>query len=397
MPFKSSARGAYGPQGQKVIKGPLAPVWVTFSPPASSGVYSYQFIATDDSGDSPTYSVASGSIPTGTTLSSSGLLSGTCTVASTFTFSIRATDANGRFTDTGNLSIVVTLRSPSTYTLSQVNSLGSYVVGDTINISYTGGSQLFNKFNATSVRLVCRGAAGGGVPEVNRVGGSGGYAQGDYSITGNLYCYVGGNGLRGTSQQNLPGGFNGGGNGGGSSSGDGRSGSGGGGTDFRTSDSGTSYTGRVIVAGGGGGANGWSTSSGDQAARGGNGGGANGDNGERGAQNNCGGTTGIGIGGSQSAGGSAGTGSAGGFGFGGNGSYYGSSDPGSPGGGGGWYGGGAGHNGTASPCNGEAGGGGGSGYTTGLTNATMTNGGGGAGSTGDGAPGSAQVVILSIS
>ena len=110
MPFKSSARGAYGPQGQKVIKGPLAPVWVTFSPPAATGAaYSYQFVSTDDSGDAPTYSIASGSIPTGFTLSSSGLLSGTATVAGTYTFSIRATDVNGRFTDTGNLSIVVTL------------------------------------------------------------------------------------------------------------------------------------------------------------------------------------------------------------------------------------------------------------------------------------------------
>lgn len=124
MPFRSSGRGAYGPQGQRVIKGPLAPVWVTFSPPAgTAAAYSYQFVATDDSGDAPTYSLASGSLPPGLTLSSSGLLSGTPSTAGTFTFNIRATDINGRFTDSGNLTITVTL-TPTGGTLYQ--SVGSY-------------------------------------------------------------------------------------------------------------------------------------------------------------------------------------------------------------------------------------------------------------------------------
>jgi hypothetical protein len=111
MPFKSSGRGAYGPQGQKVIKGPLAPVWVTFSPGAvGTSAFSYTFVATDDSGDTPTYSVASGAVPTGLTLNSStGVLSGTATASGTFTYTLRATDVNGRSTDTTSISQVVSL------------------------------------------------------------------------------------------------------------------------------------------------------------------------------------------------------------------------------------------------------------------------------------------------
>ena len=402
MPFKSSARGAYGPQGQKVIKGPLAPVWVTFSPPASSGAYSYQFVATDDSGDAPTYSVASGTIPTGTTLSSSGLLSGTCTVASTFTFSIRATDVNGRFTDTGNLSIVVTLRSADTYSLSAVTALGSYVVGDVVNLSYTGSQQTIPKFNATSMKLICRGAAGGGYDgSINTAGGNGGYAEGNYAISANIFCHVGGGGGSSTANNDATGGYNGGGLGPGSDSNSAnRNGSGGGATDFRTA-SGVATDNlntRIIVAGGGGGTNAWNQGGSNQGAgTGGSGGGTNGGNGSSSGQNSN-----VGGGGGQSGGGSAasggtGTGQSGGFGFGGAGNRISTSDPSGPGGGGGWYGGGAG------AAQNESSAGGGSGYIGGVTSGSMTNGGGTAGaatsswSTNNQGNGSAQYIILAAS
>ena len=135
MPFKSSARGSYGPQGQKVIKGPLAPVWTTFSPGAvGTSAFSYTFVATDDSGDAPTYSVASGALPTGLTLNAStGVLSGTATVSGTYTYTLRATDVNGRFTDTTSISQVVASAVPTetkeveniTYTKDTIKSLNS--------------------------------------------------------------------------------------------------------------------------------------------------------------------------------------------------------------------------------------------------------------------------------
>lgn len=126
MPFRSSGRGAYGPQGQRVIKGPLAPVWTTFSPPniTSAAAYSYQFVATDDSGDAPTYSLASGSVPTGLSLSSSGLLSGTATASGSYTFTVRATDVNGRFTDTSSITMSVSLAI--SYQFALAGGGGSY-------------------------------------------------------------------------------------------------------------------------------------------------------------------------------------------------------------------------------------------------------------------------------
>lgn len=111
MPFNSSARGSFGPQGKKVIKGPLAPVWTTSGTLAAGGAsaYSVQLVATDDSGDAPTYTVASGALPGGLSLSSSGLISGTPNASGTFNFTVNATDVNGRATTSSTLTIVVSL------------------------------------------------------------------------------------------------------------------------------------------------------------------------------------------------------------------------------------------------------------------------------------------------
>lgn len=111
MPFQSSARGKYGAQGMRAMKGPLAPVWVssgTIGTNIPQGqAYSVQVTATDDSGDAVVYSLNSGTLPTGTSLSSSGLISGTPSAAGDFTFTVRATDANGRSTVSNNLTINV--------------------------------------------------------------------------------------------------------------------------------------------------------------------------------------------------------------------------------------------------------------------------------------------------
>ena len=162
MPFKSSGRGAYGPQGQKVIKGPLAPVWVTFSPPAitSPSAYSYQFVATDDSGDAPTYTLASGSVPTGLTLSSSGLLSGTPNTAGTYTFTINATDVNGRATTSSSISISVTLAI--TYQIAIMGGGGSYPNSEQGRTGH-GGAGVFTMESTPGVAFsyVVGGAASG--------------------------------------------------------------------------------------------------------------------------------------------------------------------------------------------------------------------------------------------
>lgn len=186
MPFTSSARGAYGPQGKRIIKGPLAPVWVTFSPGAvGTSAFSYTFVATDDSGDAPTYSVASGALPTGLTLNpTTGVLSGTATVSGTYTYTLRATDVNGRTTDTTSISQVVTLAAPPGGDLYQ--TAGTYTW-----VAPTG---------VTSVHVVAIGGGGGGATGNTGNAGAGGglgWRNNIAVVPGTGYTVVVGNGASG--------------------------------------------------------------------------------------------------------------------------------------------------------------------------------------------------------
>jgi hypothetical protein len=88
----------------------VSPIWSTSGTLTSgyiNGPYSYQLSAPDDSGVAPTYTLNSGSLPAGLSLSSSGLISGTATTVATSTFTVRATDANGGFADSGTLTLVI--------------------------------------------------------------------------------------------------------------------------------------------------------------------------------------------------------------------------------------------------------------------------------------------------
>ena len=221
MPFISSARGAYGPQGQKVVKGPLAPVWVTSGALANVNIgagYSVQLSATDDSGDAPTYSLATGSLPSGITLSSSGILSGTAGgSAQTYTFTVNATDVNGRATTSSSLSITTInpeLYSFTTVTFNTNNNTGgnSSNTGpdvSTIRSNATGtptpsawsGTYLQNHSQpgiflwtvpATATYRI-RGVGAGGNWGSAGNAGAGASMQGDFSLTqGNvLRCLVG--------------------------------------------------------------------------------------------------------------------------------------------------------------------------------------------------------------
>jgi large repetitive protein len=79
------------------------PIWTTSEGSITGAfvgsAYSFQLVAQDDSGNNPSYSLISGSITPGISLSSSGLISGNATSAGSFNFTIRATDANGGFQD----------------------------------------------------------------------------------------------------------------------------------------------------------------------------------------------------------------------------------------------------------------------------------------------------------
>lgn len=94
------------------------PVWTTFGTIGYTNTYSYQLVATDDSGISPTYSIASGTLPTGLSLSPSGLITGsTSSTGSPVSVTFRATDQNGQFSNQ-TLSFTLPLYSFSSHTFT---------------------------------------------------------------------------------------------------------------------------------------------------------------------------------------------------------------------------------------------------------------------------------------
>lgn len=192
MPFRSSGRGAYGPQGQRVLRGPLAPVWVTSGTLAQATpgtAYSVQLSATDDSGVAPTYTLVSGSLPSGLSVSSSGLISGTPSNSGTFTFTVRATDENGRFTDSSTLTIVSVVPETTTPGGRVWNSAGTY--------SFTVPAGVLRM-----AAVVIGGGGGGGRDgSYNHGGGGGGLARSEWAVTpGQVYTVVvGGGGSHGGS------------------------------------------------------------------------------------------------------------------------------------------------------------------------------------------------------
>lgn len=115
------------------------PVWTSSGTLTASQVsiaYSLQLVATDDSGVAPTYTLSSGSLPTGITLSAGGLLSGTPTTPATYTFSVNATDTNSVSTNSGNFTLVA---SPAPLRALIVSGGGGGGNGQPNNVAGTGG------------------------------------------------------------------------------------------------------------------------------------------------------------------------------------------------------------------------------------------------------------------
>jgi len=329
MPFISSARGAFGPQGKGANK---APEWVTAAGALSGGTtstaYSTTLSATDETGISPTFTIASGALPTGLSLASGGVISGTPSASGSFSFTVRITDIGGMFVD-------------RSFSINVVTPLDQ-------TFNYTGGEQSVTISATGTYTLEVWGAQGSSYS-------NGGYAKGYISLNAGdiMYVYVGGNsGGQGAGWPDA-------GSGGGTcSGGTSYSGFGGGGSSsFRRN--GTGNGNRVIVGHGGGG----------RQRNGGGGGGADGQPGGSASQ------SGGGNGGSYGYGDGAQSGGGGSLGQGGNGGCAGSHGGGGGGGGGGYYGGGGG-GGSAhrSPeSSGSNHGGLGSSHTGGVTSGTTSD------------------------
>jgi hypothetical protein len=118
----------------------LSPVWVTSSPLpeySKNSAYSTQLSATDPENGALSYSLQSGSLPTGITLSSSGLLSGTPSSSSNTSFVIRVSDVNSNYADR---SFVLNNTGVSWVTASGALTGGSTGVAYTTTLTATDDS-----------------------------------------------------------------------------------------------------------------------------------------------------------------------------------------------------------------------------------------------------------------
>jgi hypothetical protein len=162
------------------------PVWSTsasLSNATKDSAYSTTLVATDDSGNAPTYTLISGSVPAGLSFNAaSGVISGTPSAGSNGTassFTIRATDANG---NTADRAFTLYVMSPQLQTFT---SSGTWVAPVSTSVTYNiiGGGG---------------GAGGANSGSGNSGGGGGGAAimSGTFNTTsGTSYVYtVGGGG-----------------------------------------------------------------------------------------------------------------------------------------------------------------------------------------------------------
>lgn len=165
--------------------GTNAPVWTTAAGALTSAgqgsAYSFQLVATDDSGAAPVYSIASGSLPVGATMTSAGLISGTTTTPGNYSFTVNATDTNG--TSTARAFTIFTAATGATF----------YSTPGTYTFTVPSG------VNAVNVVAIGAGGAGGGYNSGNAGGGGGLGWKNNIAVTaGQTYTVVVGSGGTGS-------------------------------------------------------------------------------------------------------------------------------------------------------------------------------------------------------
>ena len=393
------------------------PSWVTAAGALTSSVtglsYSVSVVATDDSGNAPAYSLASGSLPTGLTLSAAGVISGTPTVAANSSFTIRATDVNGNTADRAfsiNIAPALYVPSASSFTLTSPGETNL-----TSNLSGLYNSMVNNQSVILQFDVYGAGGGSGGVDTMSTYsGGSGGRGTVKYTLPRNilqqLVGVVGQGGAGGASSGTDVTNYNysisvGGAGYATNKSGGGAGGDGGGFSGIFLNSS-VSFANALAIAGGGGGSAGSDDSRTPGQAGAGGGFDQNGGSGTCGgnaSDNQCS-VAGGGAGGTTSSGGATGTSEAagssqpgrqllGGYGVNDTGA---TSMGGGGGGGGGYYGGGGG--GSPSGNGSGGGGGGGSGYTLNAYSRNIllqSTGGGAAGASPNGSAGSNGSITVS--
>ena len=111
--------------------------WDSSLPNATTGIaYSQTIPATGGSGSGYTFTVSSGSLPAGLTLSSGGVLSGTPTTVGSYNFTVQVTDLAG---DTATCTYSITVYGPVSITTTSLPA-GTVGVSYSATLAATGGS-----------------------------------------------------------------------------------------------------------------------------------------------------------------------------------------------------------------------------------------------------------------
>ena len=149
------------------------PIWSTAAGSLGNfynGSVSYQLSATDEENNSLTYSLVSGSLIPGLTLSSSGLISGTANgvYGTTYSFTVSVSDGIN----------TTQLRAFSMYT-SYPGLTGGTLTSDATYYyrTFTANSNLVINGGSVSADILMIGGGGGGGFQVGGGGGGGGYVQ----------------------------------------------------------------------------------------------------------------------------------------------------------------------------------------------------------------------------
>jgi len=170
------------------------PVWSTTAGSLGSynnGSVSIQLASTDDESETITYALSSGSLPTGLSLSSTGLISGTLNASpNTYSFTITASDGVNT-----PVSRAFSLQVLKTITGGTITTSGSYTIH-----TFTGnGTMSTNVPLSADLMIIAGGGPGGG--NLGGGGGAGGYqyltSQSISSGSYNVVVGAGGAGLPG--------------------------------------------------------------------------------------------------------------------------------------------------------------------------------------------------------
>ena len=130
--------GAIGTQSLSIVVNPFVVMITVSLPPWTKNfpTYSQTIVATGGTG-TVTFTAPANNLPTGMTLSSSGVLSGTPSVAGSFTFDITATDSIGDF---DFVTFTVVINPIVAVTTASLPDWTSNFAGYSSNIAATGGT-----------------------------------------------------------------------------------------------------------------------------------------------------------------------------------------------------------------------------------------------------------------